>query len=122
MFMQISTTRFPFTKKGSRAFELYVSRQQTDALKRQDDALKRLADVRGRHINLLKRCDDIALDGGQANAFKCQAEALESQAEALEKQAEALGRQADAFKASMDLFERRYKEHMDRVGATKQPL
>ncbi|PWA41976.1 zinc finger, RING/FYVE/PHD-type [Artemisia annua] len=99
---KISTIRFPFTKKGSRAFELYVSRQQTDALKRQDDALKRLADVRGRHINLLKRCDDIALDGGQANALECQAEAVE-RVEALEKQAEALGRQTDAFKAKGEI-------------------
>ncbi|PWA66361.1 zinc finger, RING/FYVE/PHD-type [Artemisia annua] len=131
---KISTTRFPFTNKGSRAFELYVSRQQTDALKRRDDALKLLADVRGRRIDLLKRRDDMldshadalrqwdtALDS-QANALECQAEALgwraealEWRAEALEKRAEALGRRVNAFKASLDFFEQSYKEHMDKL-------
>nr|GEX02486.1 zinc finger, RING/FYVE/PHD-type [Tanacetum cinerariifolium] len=108
---KISTTRFPFTRKGSRAFKLYTSIQQTDALKRRDDALKLLADVRGRHVDLLKRRDDI-LDSQadvlrqQDNALECQAEALEYQAEALgwraealEQRAKALGRRADAFKA-----------------------
>ncbi|PWA61625.1 hypothetical protein CTI12_AA375540 [Artemisia annua] len=124
---KISTTRFPFTKKGSRAFEIYVSRQQTDTL-------KLLADVRGRHIDLLKRHYDImdkqadvlrqrdTASDSQANALECQAEALgwraealEWRAEALEQRAEALGRRVDAFKASLDFFEQSYKEHMDKL-------
>ncbi|PWA61623.1 RNA-directed DNA polymerase, eukaryota [Artemisia annua] len=123
---KISTTCFPFTEKGFKAFKLYVLQQETDALVRRSDASKLRAYVWDQNIDLLKRTayvldsrkdvlrqrDNVlekqtdALDK-QTDASEWLAESLKQQAYALELRAESLERRADALERRADTLERR---------------
>nr|GEW99733.1 zinc finger, RING/FYVE/PHD-type [Tanacetum cinerariifolium] len=109
---KISTTRFPFTEKGFKAFKQYVLRLEADACVRRSDALKLRGYVWAQHIDLLNRAADV-LDSlndvlrQRDNALERCADALEWRADALERRAESLEQHACVLELRAESLERR---------------